>query len=201
MLGLRAVGLDRGQHLHFLAHPVGAALLVEVGGKLDVDIAQVRDVGDRVAELRRRERTPRPVGEAVRLVEVVAGDAGDKLVVGDRITIAQDHGGDLGVDERGRNHVRPMPADFDVLPGGMEDLDHVGVGHQFEERRQVDALGERIDHDGLFGRGQLRHAQDRVIGRFALKFGVDRHEGVTCEPLAGLGQFLGLGDWLHMGAR
>ncbi len=118
----------------------------------------MRHVGDGVTELRRRERTPRPVGEAVRLVEVVAGDAADKLIVGNRIAIAQDHGGDLRIDQRRRNDVRPVPADFDVLPGGVEDLDHVGVGHQFEEGRQVDALGESIDHHGLFERGQLRHA-------------------------------------------
>ena len=41
------------------------------------------DVGDRVGELRLAERPARPIGEAVRFVERVAGDPLHELVVGD----------------------------------------------------------------------------------------------------------------------
>jgi hypothetical protein len=52
VLGLEAIGLGGGQHLHLLAHPFAAAALFQIGGELEVDVAQMRDVGDRVGELR-----------------------------------------------------------------------------------------------------------------------------------------------------
>ena len=92
-----------------------------------------------------------------------------------------------------------MPDDFDVLPRRMEDLQHLLVRHQLEERREVDAFGERIDHDGLVRARNLGDAQDREIGRLAQKFGVDGNEIVFGEPGAGGGQFLGGRDRLHEG--
>ena len=145
VLGLEAIGRGRGQHLHLLAHPVAAAALVEIGGELEVDVAQVGDVGDRVGELRLAQRPPRPIGEAVRLVEAVAGDALHELVIGDGIAVAQHHGGDLGIDDGARDDAGLVPAYLDVLPGGMEHLDDVLVRHQREEGSEVDAVGERVD--------------------------------------------------------
>ena len=84
----------------------------EIGGELEIDVAQMRHVGERVGELRVAERPPRPVGEAVRLVERVAGDALDQLVVGDRIAIAEHHGGDLGVEDRMRDLAWPCSRRF-----------------------------------------------------------------------------------------
>src|SRR5258708_2668926 len=100
MLRLEAIGGRRGEHLHFLAHPIGACALFQISGELEIDIAQVCDVGDRIGELRLAERPTRPVGEAMRFVQGVSGDALHELVVRDRIAIAQHHGGDLSVDDR-----------------------------------------------------------------------------------------------------
>ena len=85
------------------------------------------------------QRPARPVGEAVRLVERVAGDALHELVVGDRIAVAEHHGGDLGIDDRVGDQAGLVPADFDVLARGVEDLDDLLVRHQREERREIDA--------------------------------------------------------------
>ena len=42
-----------------------------------------------------------------------------------------------------------VPDDFDVLAGGVEHLEHALVRHQLEERLEVDAGRQRIDHHGL----------------------------------------------------
>ena len=72
-----------------------------------------------------------------------------------------------------------MPDDFDVLAGGVEHLQHALVRHQFEERLEVDAGRQRVDHHGLVGARHLRHAQQRIIGGLAQEFGVDGDEGVA----------------------
>ena len=196
---LGAVGVGRGEDFHLVVHPVGAAAPAEIGDQRRIDVAQMGHVGDRVGDLGRRQRPPGPVGEAVRLVEHVAGDALHELVVGDRIAVAQHHGGDLGVEDRMRDDVGAVPDDFDVLPGGVEHLEHVLVRHQLEERLEVDARRQRIDHHGLVARRQLRHAEQRVVGGLAEELGVDGDEGVARQPFAGGGQFLRRGDQVHAG--
>ena len=67
----------------------------------------------------------------------------------DLVAEAANHRGNLRVEQRHRHHLGEVPEDLDVLARGMEDLDHLRVGHQREERREVDSLGERIDRDRL----------------------------------------------------
>ena len=50
------------------------------------------------------------------------------------------------------------------------------VRHQRKERCEIDPRGQRVDHDGLVGRGHLRDAQQRVISRLAQEFGIDGDE-------------------------
>jgi hypothetical protein len=130
-------------------------------------------------------------------VEAVAGDALHQLVVGNRVAIAQDHGGNLSVDQRHRNEAGRMPADLDVLAGCVEDLDDVLVRHQVEQRLEVDAVGQRIDHDGFVSAGDLRHAKLRIIGALAQELGINRHEWVALQAPADFSQGSGRCDQLH----
>ena len=68
------------------------------------------------------------------LVRAVAGDALDQLVIGDAVAIAEHHGRHLGVEDRVRNGAGLVPDDFDVLAGGVKNLQHRLVAHQIEER-------------------------------------------------------------------
>ena len=111
----------------------------------------MRDIGNRVGKLRFRQRPARPVGETVRFVERVAGDALHELVVGNGIAIAQHHGRDLGVEDRMRNELGAVPDDFNVLTRGMKDFHDFLVRHQREERRQIDIRRQRIDDHGFVG--------------------------------------------------
>ena len=122
--------MRRGQDLHLLADPVAAAALLEVGVERGEHVAQMRDVGDRVVDLLLGQRPPRPVGETVGLVRPMAGDALDQLVVGDAVAIAEHHGRDLGIEDRVRDDAGAVPDDLDVLARGVEDLQHLLVGHQ-----------------------------------------------------------------------
>ncbi len=196
-LRIHAVGLGRGQHLHLVLDPIGAAAAAEVFDQRVIDVAQMGDVGNGVSELRLGQWPARPVGETVRFVERVAGDALHQLVVGDGIAIAEHHGGDLGVEDRMRNEFCAVPDDFDVLPRGMKHLHDLLVGHQRVERREIDAGRQRVDDDGLVGRGHLRHAQQRVVGGLAQELGVDGDEGMGGHPLARGGKLRRRRDRVH----
>ena len=115
------------------------------------------------------------------LVGPVPGDALDQLVVGDAVAIAEHHGGHLGVEDRVRDDARAMHDDFDVLARGVEHLQHRLIGHQVEERFQVDAGGQRVDHDGFLRAGHLDHAEQGIIGRLTQKFGVDGDDRVPAR--------------------
>ena len=199
MLGLEAIGRRRGEHFHLLAHPLRASALLEISGQLEIHIAQVCDIGRRIGELRLAERPTRPVGEAVRLVQGVAGDALHELVIRDGIAIAQHHGGDLRVDDRRRDGASFVPANFDILPGGVKYLGDVLVCHQCEKGSKIDAHRERVDNDRLFETRHLRDAEPRVIGVFAQELGIDRDKGMPRQARAGVREFLGRRDRLHGG--
>ncbi len=183
------VCLGRGEDLHLLADPFAAASLFEVGIEGCEDIAQVGDIGDRVLDLILGQWTLRPVRKAVGLVGAVARDPLHQLVIGDRVSVAEHHGGDLGVEHRMRHDIGAMPDDFDVLPRRVEDLEDLFVAHQFEEGRQVDAFGQGIDHDSFLRARHLDDAEQRVIGRLAQKLGVDGDDGVLGESVADGGEF------------
>ena len=137
----------------------------------------------------------------MRLVEHVAGDALHELVVGNGIAIAQNHGGDLRVEDRMRDQAGPVPDDFNVLARGVKDFHDALVRHQGEEGREVEAGRERIDHHRFVGARHLRDAELRVIGRFPQELGVDGHEGMPRQALASFRQFLGRGDGMrHAGS-
>jgi len=64
-LRIHAVGLGRGQHLHLVLDPVGAAAAAEIFDQRVIDVAQMGDVGNGVSELRLGQRPARPVGETI----------------------------------------------------------------------------------------------------------------------------------------
>ena len=139
----------------------------------------------------------RPVGETMGLVRSMAGDALHQLVVGDGIAVAQYHGCDLGVEDRVRNNACLMPDDFDILTRGVENLQHFLVGHQFEERLEVDPLGQRIDHDRFLGARHLHDAEQGIISRLAQEFRIDGNDRVPGEAGANRGEFRSGGNQIH----
>src|SRR5690606_24139519 len=131
---------------------------------------------ERVGELLVRQRAVAPVGEARRLVELLAGDLLHELVVGDAVAEAADHGGDLRVEDWMRDQVAEMENDLDVLPRGMKNLDDCLIGHQREKRLEVYSGRQGIDEGGDTRRGQLDQAEFRPEGGLADEFGVDGDE-------------------------
>ena len=60
---------------------------------------------------------------------------------------------------RRRRHPAGLQVDdLDVLPGGMEHLDHLRIGHQGVKGSEINAFGERIDDRLESGAGQLNEA-------------------------------------------
>ncbi len=71
--------------------------------------------------------------------------------------------------------------DLDVLARRVEDLGHLLVAHQREERREVDVGRQRIDQRGDAGRRHLDQADLRPIGGLADELGVDGDEFALLE--------------------
>jgi len=120
-----------------------------------------------------------------------------KLVVGNGIAVAE-HMAATWVSKIGCG---TMPAwcqtIFDILTGGVENLQHLLVGHQLEERLEVDARSQRIDHDRFLRARHLHDAEQRIIGRLAQKFGIDGDDRVFREAGANGGKFQSGGDKFH----
>ena len=130
-----------------------------------------------------------------------------ELAVGDLFAVAADHRRDLGVEQRRRQDAGELPEDLEVLPGGVEHLDHVLVGHQLQQRLEVEPLGERVDRQRLVVGGELDDAEDRPERRLAQEFGVDGHERRARQAQAGLSEFVRRRDqgqwrrWLYRLSR
>jgi hypothetical protein len=67
------------------------------------------------------------------------------LLVGDGIAVAADHRGNLGVEERLRDHFPEVPDDLEILPGRVKDLHHRFLSHQVHEGLEVEPGRERVN--------------------------------------------------------
>ena len=159
------VRLARFEHGHLVGQPACAALPLQLGFQMRIDIAQMSDIGERVIELLFGERAAAPVGEAGGLVDLHILDAADQLVIGHAVAKAADHRSHLGVEDRMRDQPAEMEDDLDILPRGMEDLDDIGVGHQREKRSEIEPGRLRIDDHGQVGPGHLDQAELRQASR------------------------------------
>ncbi|MNS80467.1 hypothetical protein D3C72_1141470 [compost metagenome] len=142
-------------------------------------------VAQGIDQLRVRQGTSRPVGEAAALVQFLAQHLADQLFIADLIAESGGHGGDLGVEHR-LGHGAQAVEDFDVLTGGVEDLDDRFVAQQGEEGLQVQILGQGVDDRGVRGRSGLDQAQLGPVGRLAHELGVDRDERGLGQPFTEL---------------
>ena len=77
---------------------------------------------------------------------------------------------------------------FKVLPGGVKNLDHIGVAKKPVKRLQRQVLGQWIDQNRVVvcipGNGKLHQAQLGIIGTFPQKLGIDGDIGRACRLAA-----------------
>jgi hypothetical protein len=97
---MQIIGFAGGQYRHFLIHPLAATFLLKLFLEVEIDVAQIGDVGQCIVELLVRKRASAPVGKAGRFVEMLAGDFLHELIVGNRIAETADHRRNLTVEDR-----------------------------------------------------------------------------------------------------
>jgi hypothetical protein len=119
----------------------------------------VGDVANGIVDLALVEGTAGPVGEARALVERVAEDALDEVRIADLLAVAQGHGRNLRIEHRRRHLLGHVMDDLEVLPAGVEDLEHLVVAdQQVEQGREVEPGSKRVDGRRLVrGRDLSRH--------------------------------------------
>ncbi|MNS91630.1 hypothetical protein D3C72_1257310 [compost metagenome] len=81
-----------------------------------------------------------------------------------------------------------MVDDFDILPRGVENLHDIRIGHQFEQRGEIDTFCERIDQHLKRRACHLHETKLRPEGGFAQKLGVDGNEFRFRQFRAGFGE-------------
>ncbi len=79
----------------------------------------------------------------------------------------------------------------------MKHLGRALIGHQFEERLQINAIGQGIDYHLFIGGGHLDQTQVRPEGRLAHELGVDCHKIRLRNCRTGSGQFVSIFDYAH----
>ena len=190
MLRFGFIRVRVGERRHFLVEPVCAARALDIGLELRIDVAQMRDVGQRIAELLLGQRTPAPVGEPRRLVDILVRELLDQIHIADRLPEAADHSGNLGVEEGLRDKLGLGIDDLDILAPRVEDLGHPLVGHQIIERLEIEPAGQRIDDILVLPRtGHLDQTQHRPEGLLPQELRVDRYERMPGQPGTGFGEF------------
>ena len=130
----------------------------------------------------------------------MSGDLAHQRLVADLVAKAADHGGDLGVEHRFRQDIALDEEDFQILAGGVKDLDHAFVAHQLVKRIECDVAREGIDQNRLAvlaGQGHLDQAKLGIIGPFAQELGVDGDIGFGPRSVTEAGEVLGRGDGVH----
>ena len=155
------------------------------------------DIGQRVCDLPLGQGPLRPIGEARGLVETGAGQPPDQRLVADRVAKAAHHRRDLRIEYRVRHLAGQLKEDFEVLARRVKHLEDRGVGHQVQQRRQIDAGSQRVDRDRLVRPRHLRQAQDRPVGALAHELGIDGDELGAFLPGAERRERLGVGDQGH----
>ena len=170
----------------FLHGPVEAA---RAGQSLLDHVRQLQQVGHvlgRVAQLLAGQRPRVPAGVAGGLAHTQAEHRAEQVAVAGLGALADEAGGDLGVEDVGQMCLPGTAQDRHVLaPGVQHDL-HLGVRQQLRQRAHIDAAVQPVDQDradaGGLARilhGHLRQAQERAVATL-------RHElGVDPEPAAG----------------
>ncbi len=187
VLGRGVVQRRVGDRAHFRHDPVQAAFLLQPVAQFGIQRRQVRHVAQRIGQLRLRQRTARPVGEAAALVQLLTQHLADQLFIADLIAKPGGHGGDLGVEQRTR-HGAQLVEDLHVLPGRVEDLQNRFVAQDVEEGLKIQPLGHRVDDGGVGRRDRrLNQAQLGPVGGFPHEFRID-------GDVRGLGQTIAEGD-------
>ena len=173
LVRVHAIGFGIGQHRHFLDQPFGSPVPFQAARQIVVNRPQMDHVGQGVFDLPRAQGPVRPIGEAGGFVDLRFGDLGDKRLVGRRFAEAADHGGDLGIENGGGNFARHVMENLDVLPRGVKDLENVAIGHQLENRIEIDAGRQSIDRRSALRPADLQQAEIRPEAAFADEFRVD----------------------------
>ena len=194
---IEVVGVVAGvrELVHLGVEPHAAPGLDQAFEYLREDLRQVGHVSDRILYLPFGQRAPAPVGEAGALIDRLAEPGFDEVCIADLLGLADRHHRHLGVEDGVRGLSGEVVNDLDVLAAGVKNLQYLVVfGQQFEQRREIYSLRQRVDRCGLLLVANLHQAQQRIVGVLAHEFGIDRDELRFGQPLAEFGEVLGCRD-------
>ena len=186
----RGVGGGVHQGIEVGLHPVLAALFPQAAALFAVDVQQIAHVVGGIAQLPFAQRAAAPVGAGVALLQHHAGKFAHQAGVADLVTVAEQGGGDLGVEHRAGQVAAQVEKDLQILPRGVHHQGHGGVVEDVQQR--VDVLQrQRIDAGDQFVAGDLDQTELGVIGLFAQEFGIQRQRLAAAQAVAEGGQRLG----------
>ncbi len=104
-----------GESSQFLLHPGGSAGRLEFRPQPVAHREQVSDVVERVVDLFLTERPAGPVGIGLGAAQGIARQACNEAAVANAVAVAEERGGDLGVEMSSRQSSRLLNDDLQIL--------------------------------------------------------------------------------------
>src|SRR2546422_2144039 len=173
-----------GQRRAFLFHPGEPSTALELGHEPDLELEQVGDVGRGILELRRRERTRRPIVLLPRGREPRAEVPLEEDVEAERGSAqeARRHG---GIEERDEPEAVAALEVCQVVVAGVQHGRDPGPGEDPRERREV-VEGERVHEPDVARRaGELDQREPLGIVVEAVTLRVEGQLRRPGQPLGG----------------
>jgi hypothetical protein len=153
---------------------------------------EIPHIVERVLDLFRGQRTPRPVRTCMCFAQLQAQKPAYQLAIPNLRRQSHERRGNLRIEHRLRQ-TNVRPEHFEILPGCVHDLQR-SVRTQKRRQGAHTLHGKRIDAHGHVGACQLDEAELRAIGAFAKKFSVEADSGGGCKACDDFGQLGFAGD-------
>ncbi len=118
------------------------------------------------------------------LFDRTAGQRRNQCIVANLLAEAGDHGGDLRIEQRPRHIPETKHKNLDVLSRRVEHLQHLLVGEQAPQRRQIDVGVLCVDHRHLMLARKLHDAQLGPIRALPHELGINGDKFLRSQPVA-----------------
>ena len=141
---------------------------------------QIAHIVGSIFKLHRTQRTLAPVGETFSSVDPRVENAQAEIGVRERVSVAEQTGGDLQIQHAGRSRARALGAELDLLAGGDGDDFAAGRGEQLPHRPKL-GQHDGIDDEDVFRGGELHQAEFRLVAALGDEFRVEADDGLGGE--------------------
>ena len=188
------------QGVELLAQPLHPPLLRQPVPQADVELPEIDDIIQGIAQLGLLQRPPLPVGATVALGQLHLQLLVHQLAITHLFAMAQQRCGGLGIEQGRGQLAAQLLEDLQVLARGMKHLHRAGAIEQIQQWRPALQL-QHIHRCRHLAIAYLHQAELGIIGLLANELGVQREPITGFELLTEFVELLGGLDVLLLHVR